>query len=101
MGHRGDFIDLLSVLAPCVMGYGEIGLNLKRDKSSENYAEWMDVYSGEDYQKTCSEMASLIDGAIKARMGDSFASTIRWPDLCSQFRQATILECAFWDMSLR
>ena len=101
VGHRGDFIDLLSVLAPCVMGYGEIGLNLKRDKSSENYREWIDVYSGEDYQKTCSEMASLIDGAIKVRMGDNFTSTMRWPKLCGQFRQATILESGFWDMGFR
>ncbi len=101
IGHRGDFIDLLSVLAPCVMGYGEIGLNLRRNKTSENYAEWVDVYSGEDYQKTCFEMANLIDGAIKRRMGDNFTSTIRWPVLCDQFRQATLLESAFWDMSFR
>ncbi len=27
-GHSGDFLDLLAALAPCVLGYGEIGARL-------------------------------------------------------------------------
>ena len=27
LGYSGDFLDLLSALAPCVLGYGEIGIN--------------------------------------------------------------------------
>ena len=29
LGYSGDFLDLLSALAPCVLGYGEIGYNGK------------------------------------------------------------------------
>ena len=100
-GHQGDFIDLLAALAPCVMGYGEIGRNLKSDKSSDNYAEWINVYSGEDYQRSCFDTANLIDQAVKVRLGDNPENTVRWPSLCKQFKQATILESAFWDMALR
>ena len=101
VGHQGDFIDLLAALAPCVMGYGEIGINLKSYKSSDNYAEWINVYSGEDYQRSCFDTANLIDQAVKVRLGDNPENTVRWPSLCKKFKQATILESAFWDMALR
>ena len=100
VGHRGDFIDLLAVLAPCILGYGEIGRNLKLNKSSENYVEWIKVYSGTDYQNSCFETANLIDQAVRTRLGDNATETIRWSKLCDQFRQATMLESAFWDMGL-
>ncbi|MEO0752152.1 MAG: TenA family protein, partial [Pseudomonadota bacterium] len=31
-GHSGDLLDLLAALAPCVMGYGEIGRALAESK---------------------------------------------------------------------
>ena len=101
VGHRGDFLDLLAVLAPCVLGYGEIGQNLKSSMSSDNYADWIKVYSGEVYQKSCFEMASLLDRAVDIRLGDNPEQAMRWPNLCDQFKKATILESAFWDMGLR
>ena len=100
VGHRGYFIDLLAVLAPCIMGYGEIGRNLKLNMSSENYAEWINIYSGTEYQNSCFETANLIDQAVRARLGDNATKTIRWSKLCGQFRRATMLESAFWDMAL-
>ena len=41
LGYSGDFLDLLSALAPCVLGYGEIGFNLK-DFKPDNfmYQKW-------------------------------------------------------------
>ena len=38
-GHSGDLLDLLAALAPCVMGYGEIGSHLAATKTSDTYAE--------------------------------------------------------------
>ena len=101
VGHRGDFLDLLAVLAPCVLGYGEIGYNLKGRMTSSNYADWITVYSGDDYQKACFEMAGLIDQAVNIRLGANPEGAIRWPNLCDQFKKATRLEVAFWDMGLR
>ena len=101
VGHRGDFLDLLAVLAPCVLGYGEIGHNLKGGMHSSKYADWITVYSGNDYQKACFEMAGLIDQAVNIRLGANPEEAIRWPNLCDQFKKATRLEVAFWDMGLR
>ena len=101
VGHSGDFLDLLAVLAPCVLGYGEIGHNLKGSMSSDNYADWIKIYSGEEYQKTCFQMAALIDQAVKIRLGDNPEEAIRWSHLCNRFKKATILESAFWDMGSR
>src|SRR5690606_3487253 len=30
-GYSGDFLDLMAALAPCVLGYGEIGLRLAEE----------------------------------------------------------------------
>ncbi len=35
-GHSGDLLDLLAALAPCVMGYGEIGTHLAATKTSDH-----------------------------------------------------------------
>ena len=100
IGHRGDFIDLLAVLAPCVMGYGEIGKYLDENSTSDQYIEWIKVYSGYEYQQSCHETAKLIDQAIARRLGDKAIESLRWIKLCEEFKQATILESAFWDMGL-
>ena len=34
-GIQGDFLDMMAALAPCVMGYGEIGLRLKADMNAD------------------------------------------------------------------
>ena len=46
-----DFLDLLSSLAPCILGYGEIGLNLK-DFKPDNvmYQKWIETYASNEYQ---------------------------------------------------
>ena len=40
-GHSSDLLDRLAALAPCVMGYGEIGTYLAVAKTSETCAEWI------------------------------------------------------------
>jgi thiaminase/transcriptional activator TenA len=43
-GLQGDFLDLMAALAPCVMGYGEIGVRLAAEKSADTlYAAWIDT----------------------------------------------------------
>ena len=48
-GHSGDMVDLLAALAPCVMGYGEIGLRLGQSDHASDYADWINTYGGGDY----------------------------------------------------
>ena len=99
-GHSGDFLDLLAALAPCVMGYGEIGARLKAEASSDSYADWISTYAGEDYQQVCRDVGALIDAAVARRLGPVPQDSPRWPTICHRFTTATRLEVGFWDMGL-
>lgn len=98
-GHSGDLLDLLAALAPCVLGYGEIGLRLARDGAAP-YRDWIDAYAGDDYQAICREVGALVDAAATRRLGPDLAAAPRWPTLAGRFRTATRLEAGFWDMGL-
>jgi thiaminase/transcriptional activator TenA len=100
-GYSGDFLDLLAALAPCVLGYGEIGARLEADKTSDAYAEWIGTYGGAEYQALCRDVGGLIDSALEKRLGAGFAKLPRWSALCDRFTAATRLEVGFWDMGLR
>lgn len=99
-GHAGDLLDLLAALAPCVMGYGEIGLSLHQSATSERYADWITTYSGEAYQQGCRQVGELIDNAILRRLGPAPRDTPRWSALALRFETATRLEAGFWTMGL-
>jgi len=96
-GYSGDFLDLLAALAPCVLGYGEIGLRLAREGAADTpYRDWIETYAGEDYQRACREVGALIDTALSARLGDGPENLPRWRELSDRFATATRLEAAFW-----
>lgn len=99
-GHSGDFLDLMAALAPCVLGYGEIGMRLAREATSDAYSDWIACYSGAEYQQVCREVGALIDSAVARRLGTSPRETPRWPVLCGRFVTATRLEAGFWEMEL-
>jgi len=100
-GLSGDFLDLLAALAPCMLGYGEIGAWLGDFSDDKTYADWIDSYAASDYQALCLSVGRLIDRAAGARLGAAPEASPRWADLCGTFRTATRLEAAFWDMGLR
>lgn len=104
-GLSGDFLDLMAALAPCVLGYGEIGAWLgdvsAGAATDKTYADWIDSYAASDYQALCHSVGTLIDRAAGARLGAAPQASPRWADLCQTFRTATRLEVAFWDMGLR
>ena len=99
-GHSGDFLDLLAALAPCVLGYGEIGMRLATDAGKTPYADWIGTYAGAEYQRTCHEVGTLIDAAVARRLGPARQDSPRWPRLCARFETATRLEVDFWGMGL-
>lgn len=101
-GLSGDFLDLMAALAPCVFGYGEIGARLGQEIAPDNpYREWIETYSGEDYQGLCTEVAAMLEDAAAARLGARPLDSPRWPGLAERFAAATRLEIGFWDMGLR
>ena len=99
-GHSGDFLDLMAALAPCVLGYGEIGARLASEAGQTPYADWIATYSGADYQRSCREVGALIDAAVARRLGAASEESPRWPGLCARFETATRLEVDFWSMGL-
>lgn len=96
-GYSGDYLDLMAALAPCGMGYGEIGRRLAAQATSCVYREWIDAYGNEAYQDGCRESGALIDEALESRLGPRYAETPRWNELCHVFEMATRLEAAFWE----
>ena len=100
-GYSGDFLDMLAVLLPCGMGYGEIGMRLAAEATSENYRDWIDVYASDECQDNCRAVGALTDSALEARLGTDYVNTPRWLALCRQFAVATELEAGFWEMSFR
>ena len=99
-GYSGGFLDLMAALAPCVLGYGEIGYRLRSESSHSTYQRWIDAYGGEEYQGLCREVGSMIDGALENRLGPRFHDAPMWKSLCRTFRTATELEGGFWEMGL-
>lgn len=98
-GYSGDFLDLLAALAPCVLGYGEIGARLIAEPHASAHAEWIQTYGGTGYQALCQDTAALIDGAVAARLGPQAVALPRWQQLQDRFSTATRLEAAFWTLA--
>ncbi|MEO1552056.1 MAG: thiaminase II [Pseudomonadota bacterium] len=99
-GLSGDYLDLMAALAPCVLGYGEIGARLLADHAPDTpYRDWIATYGGAEYQELCAQVGAVIDRAAEARLGD-LATSPRLGALQTRFTQATTLEVGFWDMGL-
>lgn len=98
-GLQGDLLDLYVALAPCVIGYGEIGARLTDDPETKQagnpYASWIAMYSGDEYQEIARSHAETLDRLWQERAGGA-----RLHQLSSTFTQATQLEVDFWQMGL-
>jgi len=98
-GLQGDLLDLYVALAPCVIGYGEIGARLAGDADTvldgNPYASWIAMYSGDEYQEVARTHAETLDRLWQERAGGD-----RVHQLAATFAQATQLEVDFWQMGL-
>lgn len=98
-GMAGDLLDLHVALAPCVVGYAEIGRWLEADPSTlrdgNPYAEWIAMYAGNEYQAVSADAIANLDSLFARRGGAG-----RMDSLIRTFRMATELEGAFWQMGL-
>ncbi len=98
-GQSGDLLDLLAALAPCVFGYGEIGVRLGRDTVADNpYQSWINTYADDAYQKVCRDVGGLIETVVARRLGVHACDSPRWSELTAIFAQATRLEAEFWSL---
>lgn len=97
-GMSGDLLDLHVALAPCMLGYGEIGKRLAEDPDTKRdgnpYLDWIEMYASPEYQDACADELRYIDA-----MGDGITEA-RLNDLARTFTEATRLEVGFWQMGL-
>lgn len=98
-GMAGDLLDLHAALAPCIVGYAEIGRRLAEDPSTRRdgnpYAAWIDMYAGPAYQDVAAAAVATLDRLMDRRGGQG-----RFGSLVDTFRKATVLEADFWQMGL-
>lgn len=98
-GLSGDLLDLMTALAPCVMGYAEIGRNCANKVGSgidgHPFRKWIETYSGQEFQ----ELAANVQQLMNELYGQENQAS-RMARLSRIFTDATRLEQAFWDMGL-
>jgi len=95
-GQAGDLLDLFTALAPCMIGYAEIGKTLDSAAAADNpYRVWINEYAGDEYQEIAEATKQLLD-----RLADTSLTQVRYPRLLKLFEQATWLEADFWQMGL-
>ncbi|BEV45015.1 TenA family protein [Afipia carboxidovorans] len=98
-GAAGDLLDLHVALAPCVIGYAEIGRNLAPNGidalGNHPYREWIGEYAGEAYQELAVSARRHLDDLAARAMTER-----RFDELATLFGKASRLEADFWQMGL-
>ncbi|KAJ3757785.1 Ribokinase-like protein [Lentinula raphanica] len=110
VGMRGDTTLLLIALLACLLGYGEVGLWLKKNKSGDAgergwvimdetdnpYVQWIEDYAGERYQAAVKAGLELIE----TRAASDPPSRARFEEWFAVWKRCTELEKGFWDMAM-
>jgi len=98
-GMRGDLLALKVALAPCVIGYADIGARLAAagaGAATNPYRVWIDEYAGAAYQEVAAKARADLD-----RLAARYATPAREAELVAIFKEATRLEADFWEMGWR
>ncbi|MBN3561456.1 thiaminase II [Aliamphritea spongicola] len=99
-GLQGDLADLYAALVPCALGYAHVGQYLTEAGNSviegNPYANWIDMYAGEEYQEAAYATTAFFDELIAEIPADSR----RGKQLQKHFTTATRMEIAFWQQGL-
>lgn len=98
-GASGDLLDLMVSLAPCVIGYAEIGRRLAPDGvgnlDGHPYKDWVSQYSDDSYQQTAEGAKAHLN-----ELAEKHLTEARFEEVALIFAKATQLEADFWQMSL-
>ncbi len=103
-GMAGDYVELLVALAPCAIGYAEIGQRLLSANTTKRegnpYLPWIEAYGGEAFQDLALSSVRHLQSAAERRFGGAPEKAARFARMDDVFRQATRLEIGFWQMGL-
>jgi thiaminase/transcriptional activator TenA len=91
---RGEPIDLLVALHPCVWSYAVIAVELERDLVEHPiYSDWVRFFAGEEYTSAIRARTAALDELLAPLPQPRLA------ELSELFRLGTRLEILFWDMA--
>jgi len=103
VGNTGDMLDLRVATAPCLLGYGEVGVRLATKPDSEvdrtannKYYEWALNYAKDEFQTAVRTGRDILEQMV----ANCPVSQSRLDELSKIFTQTTELEIAFWDTAL-
>ncbi len=99
-GAAGDLLELHVALAPCVIGYAEIGRALTPNgidtlAADHPYREWISEYAGAGYQSVATAARHQLDELAARTM-----TSQRFDELAAIFAKASRLEADFWQMGM-
>ncbi|KAL7282905.1 hypothetical protein ACG7TL_002321 [Trametes sanguinea] len=106
VGLQGDSAKLIMALAACLLGYGEVGLWLKKEATKPNswvklegnaYLQWIEDYSGEHYQNAVKLGLETIEALAVADPPNA----LRLQEWSAIWEKCTRLEKGFWDASIK
>ena len=93
VGKNGNNLDIFTGLAPCIIGYGEIGFKLSKIKNwkKSKYSSWIKMYSSKEYQQIAKDNINYLDILFKNNKDKNLSK------LKKNFKKSTILEKNFWE----
>ena len=95
IGLNKSLLELFIALSPCIIGYGEIGYNLSKNKNwkKSKYSSWIRMYASKEYQTLAKSNIRYLDQLNEREK-------IRFNTMLKVFKKASVLESEFWQMSL-
>jgi thiaminase/transcriptional activator TenA len=98
-GMSGDLLDLHTALAPCIVGYAEIGARLASNSATltegNPYTPWIEMYASAEYEDVAADEINFLEDLMTRRAGPG-----RFNSLADTFGKAARLEIDFWQMGL-
>lgn len=92
----GSLADLYAVIAPCLMGYGEIGQRLKSAGFIRNnpYQPWIDVFASDEFARITAQNEAYVNQLL------ADATPLQAKKYQQLFNTASRMEVCFWQMAL-
>ncbi|QLB12923.1 thiaminase/transcriptional activator TenA [Bisgaardia hudsonensis] len=96
-GIKGGLPELYAALAPCAVGYAEIGRTIvEKGISPKNnpYQAWIDAYASEEFQQAAQGVICILD-ELALDLTENQKTNLQ-----TIFNTATRMESGFWQMGL-
>lgn len=96
-GMTGGLPELYAAIAPCAIGYAEIGKRLAaggKSPANNPYQAWIDAYAHPDFQQATQALADNLEALCQGLDEQRLAK------IQQIFTTATRMEVAFWQMGL-